>query len=152
MRGPQVMTGYLNNPEATAATIDEDGWLHSGDVAVVDSDGYFQIVDRLKELIKYKGFQVAPAELEALILGHEHVGDVAVIGVPDEEAGELPKAFVVAGLGRARPRAADGLGRPSRWRPRSGFAWSRPSRRSPSRPRARSCAACSRTARRPQPG
>ncbi len=63
---------------------------------MVDSDGYFQIVDRLKELIKYKGFQVAPAELEALIIGHEHVGDVAVIGVPDEEAGELPKAFVVA--------------------------------------------------------
>ena len=96
MRGPQVMSGYLNNPEATAATVDEDGWLHSGDVAIVDSDGYFQIVDRLKELIKYKGFQVAPAELEALIIGHEHVGDVAVIGVPDEEAGELPKAFVVA--------------------------------------------------------
>ena len=95
MRGPQIMIGYLNNHEATAATVDEDGWLHSGDVAVVDSDGYFQIVDRLKELIKYKGFQVAPAELEALILGHEKVGDVAVIGVPDEEAGELPKAFVV---------------------------------------------------------
>ena len=95
MRGPQIMSGYLNNPEATAATVDEDGWLHSGDVAVVDSDGYFQIVDRLKELIKYKGFQVAPAELEALILGHEQVGDVAVIGVPDEEAGELPKAYVV---------------------------------------------------------
>ncbi len=95
MRGPQIMKGYLNNPEATAATIDEDGWLHSGDVAVVDSDGYFQIVDRLKELIKYKGFQVAPAELEALILGHEAVADVAVIGVADEEAGELPKAFVV---------------------------------------------------------
>ena len=95
MRGPQVMSGYLNNPEATAATVDEDGWLHTGDVAVVDDDGYFQIVDRLKELIKYKGFQVAPAELEALILGHEHVADAAVIGVPDEEAGELPKAFVV---------------------------------------------------------
>ena len=96
MRGPQVMKGYLNNPEATAATIDEDGWLHSGDVAIVDSDGYFQIVDRLKELIKYKGFQVAPAELEALIISHPGVADVAVIGVPDEEAGELPKAFVVA--------------------------------------------------------
>jgi acyl-CoA synthetase (AMP-forming)/AMP-acid ligase II len=95
IRGPQVMRGYLNNPEATAATVDEEGWLHSGDVAVVDSDGYFQIVDRLKELIKFKGFQVAPAELEALILGHPGVGDVAVIGVPDTEAGELPKAFVV---------------------------------------------------------
>jgi len=96
IRGPQVMSGYLNNPEATAATIDEDGWLHTGDVAVFDEDGYFQIVDRLKELIKYKGFQVPPAELEALLTSHPAVADAAVIGVPDEEAGELPKAFVVA--------------------------------------------------------
>jgi acyl-CoA synthetase (AMP-forming)/AMP-acid ligase II len=96
IRGPQVMSGYLNNPEATAATIDDDGWLHTGDVAVVDEDGYFQIVDRLKELIKYKGFQVPPAELEALLISHPAVADAAVIGVPDEEAGELPKAFVVA--------------------------------------------------------
>ena len=96
IRGPQVMSGYLNNPEATAATIDEDGWLHTGDVAIVDEDGYFQIVDRLKELIKYKGFQVPPAELEALLIAHPAVTDAAVIGVPDEEAGELPKAFVVA--------------------------------------------------------
>src|SRR4029453_12452341 len=93
--GPQVMRGYLNNAEATAATVDGEGWLHTGDVGVVDGDGYFQIVDRLKELIKYKGFQVAPAELEALILTHPAVADVAVIGVADEEAGELPKAFVV---------------------------------------------------------
>ena len=125
MRGPQIMSGYLNNPEATAATVDEDGWLHSGDVAVVDSDGYFQIVDRLKELIKYKGFQVAPAELEALILGHEHVGDVAVIGVPDEEAGELPKAFVVRASDELDHERADGLGRRRRSRPRSASAWSR---------------------------
>jgi acyl-CoA synthetase (AMP-forming)/AMP-acid ligase II len=97
IRGPQVMRGYLNNEEATAATVDEEGWLHTGDIGVVDSDGYFEIVDRLKELIKYKGFQVAPAELEALIITHPQVNDVAVIGVPDEEAGELPKAFVVAG-------------------------------------------------------
>jgi acyl-CoA synthetase (AMP-forming)/AMP-acid ligase II len=96
IRGPQVMRGYLNNEEATAATIDSDGWLHTGDIAVVDEDGYFEIVDRLKELIKYKGYQVAPAELEALIQTHPHVADVAVIGVPDEECGELPKAFVVA--------------------------------------------------------
>ena len=95
IRGPQVMQGYLNCPEETAATLDADGWLHTGDVAVVDSDGYFQIVDRLKELIKYKGYQVPPAELEALIATHPDVGDVAVIGVPDEEAGELPKAFLV---------------------------------------------------------
>jgi acyl-CoA synthetase (AMP-forming)/AMP-acid ligase II len=95
IRGPQVMKGYLNNAEATAETVDEDGWLHTGDVAVVDEDGFFAIVDRLKELIKYKGFQVAPAELEALILGHDSVTDVAVIGIPDEEAGELPKAYIV---------------------------------------------------------
>jgi acyl-CoA synthetase (AMP-forming)/AMP-acid ligase II len=95
IRGPQVMQGYLNNEEATAATIDENGWLHTGDVATVDEHGYYKIVDRLKELIKYKGFQVAPAELEALIVGHPDVADVAVIGVPDEECGELPKAYVV---------------------------------------------------------
>jgi acyl-CoA synthetase (AMP-forming)/AMP-acid ligase II len=97
IRGPQVMKGYLNNAEATAATIDDDGWLHTGDVAEVDDDGHFEIVDRLKELIKYKGFQVPPAELEALLLTHPQVADAAVVGVPDEEAGELPKAFVVAG-------------------------------------------------------
>jgi len=95
IRGPQVMRGYLGNEEATAATVDSEGWLHTGDVATVDADGYFKIVDRLKELIKFKGFQVAPAELEALIVNHPGVSDVAVIGVPDEEAGELPKAFVV---------------------------------------------------------
>jgi acyl-CoA synthetase (AMP-forming)/AMP-acid ligase II len=95
IRGPQVMPGYLNNEEATRDTIDSEGWLHSGDVAVADDDGFFTIVDRLKELIKYKGFQVAPAELEALIITHPEVSDVAVIGVPDEEAGELPKAYVV---------------------------------------------------------
>jgi acyl-CoA synthetase (AMP-forming)/AMP-acid ligase II len=97
MRGPNVMKGYLNNDEATKSTVDEDGWLHTGDVAIVDEDGYYSIVDRVKELIKYKGFQVAPAELEALIISHEQVADVAVIPVPDEEAGEIPKAFVVKG-------------------------------------------------------
>ena len=95
IRGPQVMKGYLNNDAATAATIDSDGWLHSGDIGRVDSDGYFFLVDRLKELIKYKGMQVAPAELEALLLSHPKISDAAVIGVADEEAGEVPKAFVV---------------------------------------------------------
>jgi acyl-CoA synthetase (AMP-forming)/AMP-acid ligase II len=95
IRGPQVMAGYLNNAEATAATLDADGWLHTGDIATCDGDGFYSIVDRLKELIKYKGFQVPPAELEALMITHPAVADVAVIGVPDEEAGELPKAFVV---------------------------------------------------------
>ncbi|HEC10691.1 MAG TPA: 4-coumarate--CoA ligase family protein [Acidimicrobiales bacterium] len=95
IRGPQVMKGYLNNPEATAATIDEDGWLHTGDVARIDEEGHVFVVDRVKELIKYKGFQVPPAELEALIVTHPAVADVAVIGIPDVEAGELPKAFIV---------------------------------------------------------
>ena len=94
VRGPQVMKGYLNNAEATAATVDADGWLHTGDVAIIDEFGHMTIVDRLKELIKFKGFQVAPAELEALIITHPKVADVAVIGIPDDEAGEVPKAFV----------------------------------------------------------
>jgi len=95
VRGPQVMTGYLNNPTATAETITEDGWLRTGDIAIIDEHGHVSIVDRMKELIKYKGFQVAPAELEGLIATHPKVADVAVIGIPDEEAGEIPKAFVV---------------------------------------------------------
>jgi 4-coumarate--CoA ligase len=94
-RGPQVMTGYLNNPQATANTITADGWLRTGDIGYVNDDGYLFVVDRLKELIKYKGLQVAPAELEAVLLTHPAVADAAVIGVPDDEAGELPKAFVV---------------------------------------------------------
>ena len=95
IRGPQVMKGYFGNAGATAATVTDDGWLRTGDIATVDEDGNFYIVDRLKELIKYKGFQVAPAELEALLITMPGVADVAVIGIPDDEAGELPKAFVV---------------------------------------------------------
>jgi len=95
IRGPQVMQGYLNNPEATAATIVEGNWLRTGDIAIIDADGYMFIVDRLKELIKYKGFQVAPAELEATLVSHDSISDAAVIGLPDDEAGELPIAFVV---------------------------------------------------------
>ena len=95
VRGPQVMKGYLNNPEATALTVDQDGWLHTGDIGVVDADGYLTVVDRLKELIKVKGFQVAPAELESLLLKHPKIADVAVIPVADEESGEVPKAIVV---------------------------------------------------------
>ena len=97
IRGPQVMKGYLNNPDATARTIDADGWLHTGDIALVDDNGSLRIVDRIKELIKYKGYQIAPAELEALLLTHPAITDAAVIPVPDEEAGEVPKAFVVTG-------------------------------------------------------
>ena len=95
MRGPQVMKGYLNNPEATAATIDDEGWLHTGDIGHIDADGHLYVVDRLKELIKYKGFQVPPAELEALLLTHPKIADAAVIGLPDDEAGEIPAGYVV---------------------------------------------------------
>ena len=92
IRGPQVMKGYWRNPEATAETI-KDGWLYTGDMARMDPDGYVYIVDRKKELIKYKGFQVAPAEMEALLLEHPNVADVAVVGKPDEEAGELTQGI-----------------------------------------------------------
>ncbi len=95
VRGPQVMKGYLKRPDATAAMIDPDGWLHTGDIGYADEDGYFYVVDRLKELIKYKGLQVAPAELEAVLISHPAIADAAVIPSPDEEAGEVPKAFVV---------------------------------------------------------
>jgi acyl-CoA synthetase (AMP-forming)/AMP-acid ligase II len=95
IRGPQVMKGYLNRPDATSAMIDADGWLHTGDIGYAEEDGWFYVVDRVKELIKYKGMQVAPAELEAVLLGHPCVADAAVIPLPHEEAGEVPKAFVV---------------------------------------------------------
>lgn len=95
MRGPNVTRGYFRQPEATAATVMPDGWLRTGDVATVDDDGYFFIVDRVKELIKYNAYQIAPAELEAVLLSHPAVADGAVIPSPDEEAGEVPKAFVV---------------------------------------------------------
>ncbi|OLT00563.1 AMP-dependent synthetase [Pseudonocardia sp. CNS-004] len=95
VKGPNVMAGYLNNPEATAITLDDEGYLHTGDVATVTEEGMFTIVDRVKELIKYKGYQVPPAELEALLLTHDEIADVAVIGVRDAEGEEVPKAFVV---------------------------------------------------------
>lgn len=95
VRGSMVMKGYRGNPGATAAMIDEQNWLHTGDIGYYDEDGFFYVVDRLKELIKYKGMQVAPSELEHLLLTHPEVTDAAVIGMPDELAGELPRAFVV---------------------------------------------------------
>jgi acyl-CoA synthetase (AMP-forming)/AMP-acid ligase II len=94
-RGPQSFRGYLNKPEATEETITADGWVRTGDIGAFDADGYLTITDRLKELIKVKGFQVAPAELEALLLTHPAVADAAVISRPDERAGELPVAYVV---------------------------------------------------------
>ncbi|XP_075233966.1 uncharacterized protein LOC142331766 [Lycorma delicatula] len=95
VKGPQVMAGYLKNEKATKETIDEDGWLHTGDVAYYDEDGYFYIVDRTKELIKVKGNQVSPTELENLVMQIPGVADVAVVGIPDVLSGELPRAFVV---------------------------------------------------------
>ena len=108
IRGPQVMKGYHNNPQATANTLDDEGWLHTGDVGIVDDNGQVRIVDRVKELIKYKGFQVAPAELEALLQAHDDIVDAAVIPSPDEEAGEVPKAFVVRAP-HARDLTADAV-------------------------------------------
>lgn len=95
IRGPQIMKGYLNDPEATARTIDVHGWLHTGDIGYVDDDDEVFIVDRVKELIKFKGFQVPPAELEALLVAHPSIADAAVVPQKDEAAGEVPVAFVV---------------------------------------------------------
>ncbi|MBQ0950972.1 4-coumarate--CoA ligase family protein [Streptomyces anthocyanicus] len=103
IRGPQIMKGYLGRPDATAAMIDEEGWLHTGDVGHVDADGWLFVVDRVKELIKYKGFQVAPAELEAHLLTHPGVADAAVVGAYNDDGNEVPHAFVV------RQPAAPGL-------------------------------------------
>ncbi|CAI9299891.1 unnamed protein product [Lactuca saligna] len=95
VRSQCVMKGYYKNEAETAQTIDEQGWLHTGDIGYIDKEGDVFIVDRMKELIKYKGFQVAPAELEGILLGHPSVEDAAVVGLPDEEAGEIPGANVV---------------------------------------------------------
>lgn len=99
IKGPNVMQGYLNNQQATEQTIDSDGYLHTGDIATVDAHGNVTVVDRLKELIKYKGYQVAPSEIEATLLTYPELVDAAVIGVLDEDGQEVPKAFVVRRLG-----------------------------------------------------
>ncbi|XP_046968053.1 probable 4-coumarate--CoA ligase 1 [Vanessa cardui] len=95
LRGPQIMKGYWNNEKATKETVDSEGWLHTGDVAYYDDDHYFYIVDRTKELIKVKGNQVSPTEIESVVMEMPEVADVAVVGIPDSLAGEVPKAFVV---------------------------------------------------------
>ena len=100
VRGPQVMRGYWAAPEATAAAI-RNGWYHTGDIGYVDAKGYAFIKDRKKEMIKFKGFGIAPAEIEALLVEHAGIADAAVIGKPDAEAGEVPKAFVVRKPGHA---------------------------------------------------
>ncbi|MGY2082826.1 class I adenylate-forming enzyme family protein [Blastococcus sp. SYSU DS0539] len=95
IRGPQVMRGYAHRPEATAEAIDEDGWFHSGDVGILDEDGYLSIVDRTKDMLIYKGYNVFPRELEELLFRVPGVAGAAVVGRPDEEVGELPIAYVV---------------------------------------------------------
>ncbi|XP_065849522.1 4-coumarate--CoA ligase 2-like [Euphorbia lathyris] len=99
IRGDQIMKGYLNDPESTESAIDKEGWLHTGDVGYIDDDDELFIVDRLKELIKYNGFQVAPAELEAMLITHPNISDAAVVPMKDEAAGEIPVAFVVKSNG-----------------------------------------------------
>ncbi|KAG6648337.1 probable CoA ligase CCL5 [Carya illinoinensis] len=99
LRGPTIMTGYFSNAEATASTLDSEGWLKTGDICYIDDDGFIFVVDRLKELIKYKGYQVPPAELEALLLTHPEISDAAVIPFPDKEAGQCPMAYVVRKAG-----------------------------------------------------
>jgi 4-coumarate--CoA ligase len=106
IRGAQVMQGYWRNPSATAATLVDGGWLRTGDLARIDAAGNLTVVDRLKELIKCNGFQVAPAELEGVLAAHEAVADAAVIGVPDEQCGEVPAAFVVLKAGHEIDAAA----------------------------------------------
>ncbi|KAI4344399.1 hypothetical protein L6164_011631 [Bauhinia variegata] len=101
IRGDQIMKGYLNDPEATKRTIDKEGWLHTGDIGYIDDDDELFIVDRLKEIIKYKGFQVAPAELEAILTAQPNISDAAVVPMKDEAAGEVPVAFVVRSNGSA---------------------------------------------------
>ena len=142
VRGPQVMVGYHNRPEATASTLTEDGWLKTGDLAEIDGDGFVFIRDRLKELIKVKGFQVAPAEVEAALLTSPMVKDAAVRGVPDDEAGEVPVAFVVPAEGAEEGAIRAHLA--GSWRITSCHGRSPSSRRSRSRPRARSCGGCCR--------
>ncbi|XP_059287945.1 probable CoA ligase CCL5 [Lycium ferocissimum] len=106
LRGPTIMKGYFSNEEATASTLDSEGWLRTGDICYIDEDGFIFVVDRLKELIKYKGYQVPPAELEALLLTHPEISDAAVIPFPDKEVGQFPMAYVVRKSGSSMSESA----------------------------------------------
>ena len=117
MRGETVMRGYLDDPEATAAAIDADGWLHTGDLGTFDADGYLRIVGRIKDMFIVGGFNAYPAEIENLLLRHPRIAQAAVIGVPDERLGEVGMAFVVLDAGTAdRGRRRSSSGRAARWR------------------------------------
>jgi long-chain acyl-CoA synthetase len=104
VRGPQVMLGYWNKPEATALMI-RDGWLHTGDVAIMDEDGYFQIVDRIKDMILVSGFNVYPTEVEEALYRHPKISKVAVVGLPDPVTGEHVKAYIVLKEGESATAA-----------------------------------------------
>ncbi|XP_016466127.1 putative CoA ligase CCL5 [Nicotiana tabacum] len=106
LRGPTIMKGYFSNEEATASTLDSEGWLRTGDLCYIDEDGFIFVVDRLKELIKYKGYQVPPAELEALLLNHPQISDAAVIPFPDKDVGQFPMAYVVRKSGSTMSESA----------------------------------------------
>ena len=117
MRGETVMRGYLDDPEATAAAIDADGWLHTGDLGTIDADGYLRIVGRIKDMFIVGGFNAYPAEIENLLLRHPRIAQVAVIGVPDERLGEVGMAFVVLDARPADRRGGDHrVGARARWR------------------------------------
>ena len=117
MRGETVTRGYLDDPEATAAAIDADGWLHTGDLGTIDADGYLRIVGRIKDMFIVGGFNAYPAEIENLMLRHPRIAQVAVIGVPDERLGEVAKAFVVLQHGPADRAGRDRrVGARARWR------------------------------------
>lgn len=95
IKGPSVMRRYLNDEEATRQTVVNGGWLRTGDIASHDGNGHFKIVERLKDIIKVKGYQVSPVELEEILASHPKVAEVAVVGVPDEKMGEVPRAYVI---------------------------------------------------------
>ena len=142
MRGPQVMPGYWGRPDETAKTITADGWLRTGDIARMDSDGYFYIVDRLKDIIIASGFKVVPREVEEVLFEHPKVQEAVVAGVPDAYRGETVKAYVVLRPGETATATSSSRSAPSAWRPTKcrSTSSSAPSCR---RPRwASSCAAC----------
>ena len=131
MRGYNVMRGYFDDPDADRATIDADGWLHTGDIGVLDERGYLRITDRIKDMFIVGGFNAYPAEIENLLSEHPAVAQVAVVGVPDERLGEVGMAFVVPRRAPRSTRPRSSPGPASRWpttRCRAASRWSTPCR------------------------